>query len=174
MVSLNRLCLLPTIASLAEARWERSCARWIGRRRRSELLSLVACPPDDGAASSGQPISSLALVGPRYCQLYNDPYRPVLGDKHPASMGQPASECFPEIWDVIGPLIDTPFNGGSATWMDDLQLEYIATTALRRPTSPLRTVLCPMKPYQAGSAACLHGARDHRAGRRGAPGFNVT
>src|ERR1700719_4563891 len=40
-------------------------------------------------------------------------------------MGQPASECFPEIWDVIGPLIDTPFSGGSATWMDDLQLEYI-------------------------------------------------
>ena len=63
--------------------------------------------------------------GPFYCQLYNDPYRPVLGDKHPASLGQPASECFPEIWNVIGPLIDTPFNGGSATWMDDLQLEYI-------------------------------------------------
>jgi PAS domain S-box-containing protein len=63
--------------------------------------------------------------GPRYCQLYNDPYRPVLGDKHPASMGQPASECFPEIWDIIGPLIDTPFNGGPATWIDDLQLEYI-------------------------------------------------
>jgi hypothetical protein len=40
-------------------------------------------------------------------------------------MGQRASECFPEIWDVIGPLIGTPFNGGSATWMDDLQLEYI-------------------------------------------------
>ena len=63
--------------------------------------------------------------GPHYCQLYNDPYRPVLGDKHPASMGQRASECFSEIWDVIGPLIQTPFNGGSATWMDDLQLEYI-------------------------------------------------
>src|ERR1700722_2267194 len=63
--------------------------------------------------------------GPRFCQLYNDPYRPVLGDKHPAAMGQPASECFPEIWDVIGPLIDTPFHGGSASWTDDLQLEYI-------------------------------------------------
>jgi PAS domain S-box-containing protein len=63
--------------------------------------------------------------GPHYCQLYNDPYRPVLGAKHPASMGQPASECFPEIWGVIGPLIDTPFKGGPATWIDDLQLEYI-------------------------------------------------
>ena len=42
----------------------------------------------------------LLCWGPRYCQIYNDPYRPVLGDKHPASMGQPARECFPEIWDI--------------------------------------------------------------------------
>jgi hypothetical protein len=40
-------------------------------------------------------------------------------------MGQRASECFPEIWPIIGPLIDTPFHGGPATWMEDLQLEYI-------------------------------------------------
>jgi hypothetical protein len=33
--------------------------------------------------------------GPWYCQFYNDPYRPVLGTKHPRSMGQPASEWFP-------------------------------------------------------------------------------
>ncbi len=63
--------------------------------------------------------------GPQYCQIYNDAYRPVLGDKHPRSMGQRASECFPEIWPVVGPLIDTPFHGGPATWMEDLQLEYI-------------------------------------------------
>jgi PAS domain S-box-containing protein len=68
--------------------------------------------------------------GPRYCQLYNDPYRPMLGKKHPRSMGQPANECFAEIWDVIGPLIDTPFSGGSATWMDDLQVEYFRSDRL--------------------------------------------
>jgi signal transduction histidine kinase/CheY-like chemotaxis protein len=61
--------------------------------------------------------------GPRFCQLYNDPYRPVLGAKHPASLGQPGSECWPEIWDVIGPLVETPFSGGPATWSDDLFLE---------------------------------------------------
>jgi PAS domain S-box-containing protein len=63
--------------------------------------------------------------GPSYCQLYNDPYRPMLGKKHPRSMGQPAKECFPEIWDIIGSLIDAPFRGGSATWMEDLQLEVL-------------------------------------------------
>ncbi len=38
-------------------------------------------------------------------------------------MGQPVRECWWEIYDVIGPLIDTPFNGGPATWMDDILLE---------------------------------------------------
>src|SRR5262245_44014217 len=40
--------------------------------------------------------------GPQFCQLYNDAYRPIPGDKHPRSMGQPASECWPEIWHIIG------------------------------------------------------------------------
>ena len=61
--------------------------------------------------------------GPDYIQLYNDAYRPVLGAKHPQSVGQPTRECWAEIWHVIGPLIDTPFHGGPATWMDDLALE---------------------------------------------------
>jgi signal transduction histidine kinase len=61
--------------------------------------------------------------GPDYIQLYNDAYRPVLGTKHPASMGQPARECFPEIWRILGPLIDAPFRGGPATWMEDIFLE---------------------------------------------------
>ncbi|MBY0527307.1 MAG: response regulator [Gemmataceae bacterium] len=61
--------------------------------------------------------------GPRYVQLYNDAYRPIPGAKHPRSMGQPAGECWPEIWHIIGPLIDTPFQGGPATWMEDIFLE---------------------------------------------------
>ena len=61
--------------------------------------------------------------GRDYVQLYNDAYRPVLGTKHPRSMGQTASECWPEIWHIIGPLVDTPFNGGPSTWMEDIFLE---------------------------------------------------
>jgi GAF domain-containing protein len=57
------------------------------------------------------------------CQFYNDPYRPVLGAKHPRSLGQPARERWPEIWQIIGPLILTPYHGGPATWNDDLFLE---------------------------------------------------
>jgi len=61
--------------------------------------------------------------GPQFVQLYNDPYRPIPGDKHPRSMGQLARECWCEIWHVIGPLIETPFRGGPATWMEDILLE---------------------------------------------------
>src|SRR5262245_59362083 len=61
--------------------------------------------------------------GPDHLQLYNDAYRPVLGVKHPRSLGQPARECWPEIWHIIGPLIQTPYEGGPATWDDDIFLE---------------------------------------------------
>ncbi|HEY2154540.1 MAG TPA: histidine kinase dimerization/phospho-acceptor domain-containing protein [Isosphaeraceae bacterium] len=61
--------------------------------------------------------------GPRYVQFYNDASRPILGAKHPRSMGQPAAECWSEIWHVIGPLIETPFHGGPASWSEDIFLE---------------------------------------------------
>jgi signal transduction histidine kinase/DNA-binding response OmpR family regulator len=61
--------------------------------------------------------------GPEFCQLYNDAYRPILGTKHPQFLGRPTSECWSEIWHILRPLIETPFNGGPATWMEDIQLE---------------------------------------------------
>jgi signal transduction histidine kinase len=61
--------------------------------------------------------------GPDYISIYNDAYRPILGTKHPKSMGQPVSECWSEIWHILKPLIDTPFYGGPATWMEDIELE---------------------------------------------------
>src|ERR1700752_3872366 len=61
--------------------------------------------------------------GPHYLSIYNDAYRPVLGNKHPVYLGRPVSECWSEIWHILKPLIDTPFNGGPATWMEDLFLE---------------------------------------------------
>ena len=60
--------------------------------------------------------------GPEFVQIYNDAYRPVPGVKHPRSMGQPASECWDEIWHVIGPMIEAPFRGGPASTSDDLFL----------------------------------------------------
>jgi PAS domain S-box-containing protein len=61
--------------------------------------------------------------GPKYVSIYNDAYRPILGAKHPQAIGQPFREVWPEIEHILTPLIDTPFNGGPATWMDDILLE---------------------------------------------------
>ena len=51
--------------------------------------------------------SRFAMVvawGPEFRFFYNDRYRPILGlTKHPAALGRPAAEIFPEVWSVIGP-----------------------------------------------------------------------
>ena len=61
--------------------------------------------------------------GPQYASIYNDAYRPILGTKHPKSIGKPLAEVWTEIWHVLQPLVDTPFNGGPSTWMEDIGLE---------------------------------------------------
>jgi response regulator receiver domain-containing protein len=60
--------------------------------------------------------------GPEFCCIYNDAYIPVLGTKHPRALGRPVAEVWNEIWDVLKPLIETPFRGGPATWDEDIEL----------------------------------------------------
>jgi signal transduction histidine kinase/serine phosphatase RsbU (regulator of sigma subunit)/CheY-like chemotaxis protein len=60
--------------------------------------------------------------GPDLVQIYNDAYVPVLGAKHPEALGQPAAKCFPEIWDLVGPMLHGVLATGQATWDDDLLL----------------------------------------------------
>ncbi|WP_437590894.1 ATP-binding protein [Sorangium sp. So ce1000] len=64
----------------------------------------------------------LVLLGPEMLQIYNDAYRPILGRKHPASMGAPAAEVWAEIWDVVGPMTQSVLDGGPATWSEQLLL----------------------------------------------------
>lgn len=61
--------------------------------------------------------------GPEYISIYNDAYRPILGRKHPWALGRPVRECWSEIWEVLRPLIDAPFQGGPATWSEDIELQ---------------------------------------------------
>ena len=42
--------------------------------------------------------------GPQFTQIYNDAYRPILGNKHPAALGARAPDTWPEIWPTIGPM----------------------------------------------------------------------
>ncbi|WP_437798853.1 ATP-binding protein [Sorangium sp. So ce693] len=70
----------------------------------------------------GNRFPMLALLGPEMLHIYNDGYRPILGMKHPASMGAPAVEVWAEIWDVIGPMAKSVLDGGPATWSEHLML----------------------------------------------------
>ncbi|GAB7044065.1 MULTISPECIES: PP2C family protein-serine/threonine phosphatase [Catenuloplanes] len=61
------------------------------------------------------------LWGPEYVLVYNEAYVQMIADKHPAALGRPARDVFPEIWDTIGPMLDRAA-GERATWADDLRL----------------------------------------------------
>ncbi|WP_414468666.1 ATP-binding protein [Methanobacterium sp. ACI-7] len=77
-------------------------------------------------------------------KIYNDAYRPILGsNKHPKAMGQKGKECWPEIWDVIGPMLEGVMEEGQATWSDDQLLlmdrnGYIEETYFTFSYSPIR------------------------------------
>ncbi|MBW4679948.1 MAG: PAS domain S-box protein [Microcoleus vaginatus WJT46-NPBG5] len=56
--------------------------------------------------------------------LYNDAYIPIFGtEKHPKSLGKPGREVWPEVWQIIGPMLEGVLATGEATWSDDLLLE---------------------------------------------------
>ncbi|WP_281234127.1 PAS domain-containing protein [Flavobacterium gelatinilyticum] len=59
--------------------------------------------------------------GPEHTCFYNDAYRPSLGKegKHPEILGKNGSQCWPEIWDFIGPLIDQVLQNGEPAWYED-------------------------------------------------------
>jgi PAS domain S-box-containing protein len=60
--------------------------------------------------------------GRELVNLYNDPYREILGAKHPHALGQPASEVWAEIWDQIGPRADAVILRGESTYDEALLL----------------------------------------------------
>ena len=61
--------------------------------------------------------------GPEYVVLYNDAYSAILGSKHPWALGRRCCECWAEIWETIGPMLDGVITTGEATWSDDLLLQ---------------------------------------------------
>ena len=84
-------------------------------------------PPDGWPAALRSAVSiclgsqfpMLIWWGPELVMLYNDGYRPMLGDKHPASIGAPGRPVWSEIWDVIGPMLDGVTERGEASWAED-------------------------------------------------------
>jgi PAS domain S-box-containing protein len=52
--------------------------------------------------------------GPEFVLIYNDGYRPILGEKHPVALGLPFREVWPEVQAQLGPLHQAILEGKSA------------------------------------------------------------
>lgn len=61
----------------------------------------------------------LICWGPEQVAIYNDAYQPLLGDKHPRSLGQRAADCWFEVWPTLGPRLQAVSSGGNANWSEN-------------------------------------------------------
>jgi PAS domain S-box-containing protein len=79
---------------------------WSPRLRAAAELVLDAALP------------MVLLWGPELVQLYNDGYRALMGAKHPAGLGQPTRECWPEVWHLNAPVYER-VRAGEAVLLED-------------------------------------------------------
>jgi PAS domain S-box-containing protein len=52
-------------------------------------------------------------------KIYNDAYSVILSAKHPHALGTKGKEVWPEIWHIIGPMLESVLQTGKATWSDN-------------------------------------------------------
>jgi len=51
-------------------------------------------------------------------KLYNDPYKAIVGGKHPWALGQPASVVWKDIWEDIEPMLKTVMEKDEGTYVE--------------------------------------------------------
>ena len=134
--------------------------------------SLAAEPADRGRTSCCRPGSRCGWPGDRELTFFcNAAYRrDTLGRKYPWALGRPASEVWSEIWDDIGPRIDTVLSTEQATW-DEAPAAVPGAVGL--PGGDLPHVLLQPAARRRGrtsSACCAWSARTPRGHRRAADG----
>lgn len=59
--------------------------------------------------------------GPGHAQIYNDGYWPIVGGKHPESMGQDYSICWASAWPAIGEAFDRGW-AGEASYIENQRM----------------------------------------------------
>jgi PAS domain S-box-containing protein len=68
------------------------------------------------------PTPMIVLWGPQLVQIYNDGYREVMGEKHPAGLGQPTHECWPEAREFSAPVYEAVMERGEPLTFEDQRL----------------------------------------------------
>jgi hypothetical protein len=56
--------------------------------------------------------------GEELIYLYNDPYKSIIGGKHPWALGRPTSAVWSEIWQDIAPLLAKAMGGDEGTYVE--------------------------------------------------------
>ena len=56
--------------------------------------------------------------GPERIIVYNDPFRPIWGAKHPRTMGARGHEALAEEWTLFAPLIDQVLETGEPLFVE--------------------------------------------------------
>jgi PAS domain S-box-containing protein len=56
--------------------------------------------------------------GPELIYFYNDPYKSIIGGKHPWALGRPTAEVWKEIWPDIGPMLAQALKGSEGTYVE--------------------------------------------------------
>ncbi|PRX50378.1 response regulator receiver and ANTAR domain protein [Prauserella shujinwangii] len=67
-------------------------------------------------------VPMLLWWGPQLTQIFNEAFTPLLGEKYPDAIGQPAAECWAEVWPEVGPLAEQVLRGDGATYSENLRL----------------------------------------------------
>src|SRR6187401_2676623 len=57
--------------------------------------------------------------GAELIYLYNDPYQDIIGGRHPVALGRPTRDVWPEIWEVIEPMLATAMQGVEGTYVEE-------------------------------------------------------
>ena len=68
--------------------------------------------------SAGLPM--MVMWGADLVQIYNDAFVRVLGGRHPAGLGQAGRDCWPELWEMIGPMYRGVLDTGVPVFGEDL------------------------------------------------------
>src|ERR1041384_108436 len=101
----------------------------VPRMRAHAWAGAEAGPPEDWSAGFRAAVQ-IALTsrfpmivwwGPELRFLYNDAYVGLMGGKHPA-LWKRGADVWPEIWHIVGAMLESVLPTGRSTWSEDLLL----------------------------------------------------
>jgi PAS domain S-box-containing protein len=68
---------------------------------------------------------SVLFWGPEMLVLYNDAYQPLMAEKHPRALAQPARECWSEAWHIIGPQFEAVLGQGKSFYFESVLVPVV-------------------------------------------------